>query len=399
MDTNRHEENSCDILQVEGINSKGFGFAPKLVMLDVRLSIESKAIYCYFSSYAGAGKIAFPRVSKIIDDLRISRPTYYTHFNPLKEFGYIKVEQTRKDGRKSHNIYTLMDIVPKPANARAKVSDKGDETQDAKILHTEAQEENNPGTDIQDAEFLHTEKQSTKFLHTETPDTKILYAEKQDAKILYAEKQDTEKQDAEYLADSNSNILFKNNRSKSNTFEKHPPYPPQAGNAGAVEQIAGGIASQTYAVPETSVKNQTQPSENLMLQTGGGEDSQSSSHSTTLADQRFEMFWDAYPKKVGKSAVLKAWNRLNPNGALFARMIAAISAAKASEQWQRENGRYIPNPLTWINQGRWDDECPVSAPYNQPPQRTGNAITRILERLEAAEAAHNNEILEGEYDN
>jgi len=80
-------------------------------------------------------------------------------------------------------------------------------------------------------------------------------------------------------------------------------------------------------------------------------------------------------------------------------MIAAVSTAKASDQWQRENGRYIPNPLTWLNQGRWDDECPATAQYIQPTQRTGNAITRILERLEAAEAAHNNEILEGEYDN
>lgn len=22
----------------------------------------------------------------------------------------------------------------------------------------------------------------------------------------------------------------------------------------------------------------------------------------------------------------------------------------------KENGRYIPNPTTWLNQGRWDDE-------------------------------------------
>ena len=77
MSTEIKEES--DILQVEGINSKGFGFAPKLVMLDDRLSIFSKAIYCYFSSYAGAGKIAFPRVAKIISDLKISRGTYYAH--------------------------------------------------------------------------------------------------------------------------------------------------------------------------------------------------------------------------------------------------------------------------------------------------------------------------------
>ena len=37
-------------------------------------------------------------------------------------------------------------------------------------------------------------------------------------------------------------------------------------------------------------------------------------------------------------------------------MIAAIEAQKASEQWTREGGRYIPNPATWLNGGRWEDE-------------------------------------------
>jgi hypothetical protein len=29
---------------------------------------------------------------------------------------------------------------------------------------------------------------------------------------------------------------------------------------------------------------------------------------------------------------------------------------KTSAQWQKDNGQYIPNPATWLNQGRWDDE-------------------------------------------
>lgn len=96
-----------DILQVEGINSKGFGTIPKLVMQDERLSISAKAIYAYFCSYAGAGKQAFPRVSRIIKDLGISKNAYYKHFNQLRDCGYIKTEQAHKGGRLSHNIYTL----------------------------------------------------------------------------------------------------------------------------------------------------------------------------------------------------------------------------------------------------------------------------------------------------
>ena len=44
-----------DILRVEGINCKGYGIIPKAVMLDQRLTIQAKAIYAYFRSFAGAG--------------------------------------------------------------------------------------------------------------------------------------------------------------------------------------------------------------------------------------------------------------------------------------------------------------------------------------------------------
>lgn len=80
---------------MEGINSKGFGFAPKMVMKDTRLSIESKAIYMYFSSYCGAGNSAFPRVQTILNDLGISRTRYYKNLSPLVELGYLEIKQQR----------------------------------------------------------------------------------------------------------------------------------------------------------------------------------------------------------------------------------------------------------------------------------------------------------------
>ncbi len=38
----------------------------------------------------------------------------------------------------------------------------------------------------------------------------------------------------------------------------------------------------------------------------------------------------------------------------------AIEVQKQSEQWTKDNGRFIPNPATWLNQGRWEDELPVA---------------------------------------
>lgn len=78
--------------------------------------------------------------------------------------------------------------------------------------------------------------------------------------------------------------------------------------------------------------------------------------SKTLVERRFDEFWAAYPKKVGKKAAWAAWKKVNPDAELFDKIMTAIGKAKLTDQWQRENGRFIPNPTTWLNQGRWDDE-------------------------------------------
>ncbi len=76
----------------------------------------------------------------------------------------------------------------------------------------------------------------------------------------------------------------------------------------------------------------------------------------TAQERRFDEFWQEYPKKVGKKAALGSWKRLKPDAALFAQIMEAVKTAKKSEQWQREGKRFVPNPATWLNQGRWDDE-------------------------------------------
>jgi len=108
-----------DILQIQGINSKGFGTIPKLVMQDRRLTTEAKAIYGYFASYAGGGRTAFPGTDKIISDLGMSRSRYYKHFQQLVRHGYIKTEQERKRGIFQRNIYTLLENVPCTQNEHA----------------------------------------------------------------------------------------------------------------------------------------------------------------------------------------------------------------------------------------------------------------------------------------
>lgn len=97
-----------DKLDVQGILSKGYGLSPKLVMQDREITIEAKAIYSYFSSYAGNGTVAFPSVSKTIYDLNIGEQRYYKHRKKLTDKGYLTIEkQVSKRGKFSHNLYTL----------------------------------------------------------------------------------------------------------------------------------------------------------------------------------------------------------------------------------------------------------------------------------------------------
>jgi uncharacterized protein YdaU (DUF1376 family) len=67
----------------------------------------------------------------------------------------------------------------------------------------------------------------------------------------------------------------------------------------------------------------------------------------------FQEFWQAYPKKVGKSDAEKAFKKANPNIDLVLR---ALSWQRECEQWQKQGGQFIPNPSTYLNQGRWLDE-------------------------------------------
>ena len=77
---------------------------------------------------------------------------------------------------------------------------------------------------------------------------------------------------------------------------------------------------------------------------------------TDIYIDRFERFWKGYPKKVGKGDARKIWTRLRPSEELTLRMINAVEIAKKSVEWTKDGGQYIPNPSTWLNQSRWEDE-------------------------------------------
>lgn len=77
----------------------------------------------------------------------------------------------------------------------------------------------------------------------------------------------------------------------------------------------------------------------------------------------FEIFYKEYPRKVGKRKSKETFNKINPNQQLLDKMLKSIEHVKKSDDWQKENGKYIPHPATWLNQERWEDEI------NEKPKR------------------------------
>lgn len=70
----------------------------------------------------------------------------------------------------------------------------------------------------------------------------------------------------------------------------------------------------------------------------------------------FEIFWEAYPKKKSKGTAEKTWDKIRPNKNLIEIILNKIRIARESEDWQKENGKYIPYPATWLNAKGWEDE-------------------------------------------
>lgn len=88
--------------------------------------------------------------------------------------------------------------------------------------------------------------------------------------------------------------------------------------------------------------------------------------STLPADSEdFNRFWEACPRKTAKGAAKTAWAKLHPDAELVERILAALERQKVSDQWTRDEGRFIPHPATWLNQERWEDE-PDTRSANEP---------------------------------
>lgn len=96
---------------------------------------------------------------------------------------------------------------------------------------------------------------------------------------------------------------------------------------------------------------------------------------------RFQEFWRAYPRRVGKGTARKAWDK----ALCKATAQVMIDAAKQFAVWQKHTeARWIPHPATWLNGERWDDEPdPTPVPRSTTDERVdmaAEATRRVIEK-------------------
>jgi hypothetical protein len=108
----------------------------------------------------------------------------------------------------------------------------------------------------------------------------------------------------------------------------------------------------------------------------------------------FAKAWEAYPKKEAQGFARSAWNNLFRAGLLppLETILSAVGRFAATESWQRENGRYIPQMANFLRGQRWLD--PLSPEEKQKAQEKEElqAAKRKLETAETAKKEKHNRL-------
>ena len=98
----------------------------------------------------------------------------------------------------------------------------------------------------------------------------------------------------------------------------------------------------------------------------------------------FESVWTLYPKKEAKGFARMAWLKLSRSGQLpsLQELHAVIRRFAASEGWQREQGRFVPQMGNWLRGQRWLDPLPPAELAEAAQQQSALHAHRVREEQE-----------------
>lgn len=99
-----------------------------------------------------------------------------------------------------------------------------------------------------------------------------------------------------------------------------------------------------------------------------------------VIDDFFNQFWEAYPRKVGKAAAKKAFEKL-----VDAQALAVAGARRLAHDPNLPPEQFIPHPTTWLNREGWlDDPLPERQPTEDEARDAALKLSAARRESEAA---------------
>ena len=102
----------------------------------------------------------------------------------------------------------------------------------------------------------------------------------------------------------------------------------------------------------------------------------------------FNTFYSEYPRHDSKQVALLKFHKImseqktdEKKEELLSKMLSAVRIQKQSEQWQREGGKFIPMPSTWLNQQRWEDEGTLAPSEQSIFDPNGSVASSIISKM------------------
>lgn len=102
-----------------------------------------------------------------------------------------------------------------------------------------------------------------------------------------------------------------------------------------------------------------------------------------MFDSGFDRFWEAWPKnprKGAKAECKKKWDKLKCELSVDT-IIKHIEWLKTTDQWKKQDGAFIPAPLVYLNQQRWDG---AEIPEIKPPTAKDDTLIKLEESRRSA---------------
>lgn len=91
----------------------------------------------------------------------------------------------------------------------------------------------------------------------------------------------------------------------------------------------------------------------------------------------FVLFWKQYPKRVGKGEAEKSWSKSNCESKTE---VILDALQKQRDFLMRDGGKFVPNPATWLNQKRWEDDPPAASMFSEKTRGNEDVFKRFVER-------------------